>query len=102
MAEKITETIVLEVTGVDQRTYYPHGYSSAAETITTISLTHNKHGQDSALRSASITIPGNLPLGTRFKLTIEQIDEVTSATIHRGALPVIEDRKLIQGDGEIQ
>jgi len=102
MADKITETIVLEVTGVDQRTYYPHGWSKPAENITTISLTHNKGGQESVLRSASVTIPGNLPLGTRFKLTIEQIDEVTSATIHRGALPIVEDRKLIEGGEEIQ
>jgi len=102
MADKINDTIMLEVTGVDKRTYYPKGYSGDAETITTISLTHNKHGQDSALRSADITIPGNLPLGTRFKLTIEQVDEVTPATIHRGALPVIEDHKLIEGgDGGV-
>lgn len=95
--ERITEVIHLEVTGVDRRTYYPNGYSKPADTLTVITLNHNNNGSESALRSASISIPGNLPLGTRFKLTIEQVDEVTPATIHRGALPVIEDRKLIEG-----
>ena len=58
-------------------------------------------GMRDGLRSAAISIPGDLPLGTRFKLTVEQIDEVVSATIRRGALPTIEDDRLI-GDGEIQ
>lgn len=100
--EKISEVIVLEVTGVDQRTYYPHGYAKPAETLTTITLTHNASGTGS-LRRAEVTIPGNLPLGTRFKLTVEQVDDVTAATIHRGALPIVEDHRLIEGGGgEVQ
>jgi|SRR5579859_327699 len=98
MAKRITETITLEVTGVDQRTYYPNGYAKPTEVITQITLS----AKESPLRSASVTIPGNLPLGTRFKLTIEQVDDVTPATIHRGALPIIEDHKLIEGsDGGV-
>lgn len=99
MSEKITETVMLEVTGVSQQAYYPKGWAEPSETITKITLSHNAHGTDSVLRSASVTIPGNLPLGTRFKLTIEQIDEVTSATIHRGALPNVVDHKLVEGGG---
>ena len=98
MTTKITDTIVLEVTGVDRKTYYPNEYAKPAETQTFITLST---GRDT-LRTATISIPGNLPLGTRFKLTVEQIDDVTSATIHRGALPIIEDRKLIEGDGGVQ
>ena len=99
--DKITETIVLEVTGVDQRSYYPNGYNKPAQILTMIRLTHNAEGGD-GLRAATINIPGNLPLGTRFKVAIEQIDDVSAATIHRGALPVIEDAKLLAGEGEIQ
>ena len=98
MLQPITEEIVLEVTGVTRHTHYPKGYGGDSETLTMIKLSHNPHGT-AGLRSATITIPGDLPIGTRFKLTIEQADEVTAATIHRGALPIIDDSRQLKGTG---
>ena len=95
----ITDTMVLEVSGVKEQRHHPYGFSKPAENLTTILLTHNASDY-AAIRSASITIPGNLPIGTRFKVTIEQVDEVTSATIHRGALPIIDDSKQLMGASE--
>ncbi len=95
----ITETIVLEVTGVDKKTWYPNGYMKPGETLTMIKLTTNTGNQE-GLRSASVMIPGELPLGTRFKLTVEQVDDVTSATIHRGALPNIDESRYLKGSEE--
>ena len=92
----ITETIILEVTDVSTKTHYPMGYDKPSETLTMIRLCHNEGGRESN-RQADIVIPGNLPIGTRFKLNIEQVDEVTSATIHRGALPNIDESKLLRG-----
>ena len=98
----ITETIILEVTGVSKQTWYPNGYTKPSETLTMIQLTVNVSGQE-GLRSASVRIPGDLPLGTRFKLNIEQLDDVTAATIHRGALPIIDDSKQLRGtSGDVQ
>lgn len=102
MSQQITDTLVLEVTGVKDVVHHPYGYGKPSERLTTILLTHNA-GDYSAIRSASITIPGNLPIGTRFKVTIEQVDTVEAATIHRGALPVIDDSlQLKGGNDEIQ
>ena len=91
--EKINETIVLEVTSVDQRTHYPKGYGKPAERVTFITLEH-----DGPTRKAEIKIIGDLPLGTRFRVDIVQLDDVTPATIQRGALPVIEDKNLLPAD----
>ena len=93
MSEPITETIVLEVTEVSQRTWYPNGYSKPSERITLLQLQYQGE-----YRKAEIVIAGNLPLGTRFQLDIKQIDTVDSATIHRGALPTIEENKLLKGE----
>ena len=96
--DKITDEMILEGTGVKEQIHHPFGYGKPADKITTILLTHNT-GDYGVIRSASGTIPGNLPIGTRFKITIEQVDEVTSATIKRGALPnIIEDKLLVEGD----
>ena len=93
--DKITETIVLEVTNVDSKTWYPKGYGAPSERITLITLKH-----DGEYRKAEIKIAGNVPLGTRFKLEISQIDDVTPATIHRGALPIIEEANLLTGTAD--
>lgn len=89
----VEETIILEVTGVDRKTWYPNGYSNPPETLTMMRLSTG----DSGLRTAVLTIPGDLPLGTRFTLTVTQLDDVTAATIHRGALPIIDDSKKLKG-----
>lgn len=96
MTEPITETLVLEVTGVDKKTWYPRGYSEPSETLTMIKLSS---GDQDSIRRAEIAIPGDLPLGTRFKVTIKQADEVTAATIHRGALPIIDESRQLKGTG---
>ena len=95
MADPIVETIVLEVTEVQQKTWYPKGYSGKSERITLLTLTYSGE-----YRKAELTIAGNLPLGTRFQLDIKQIDEVTPATIQRGALPIIEDKNLLTGGND--
>ena len=94
-SEKITEQILLEVTEVSQKTWYPNGYGKGSERITIITLAY-----DGEYRKAEIKIAGNVPLGTRFELNIKQIDDVTPATIHRGALPIIEDKNLLAGGNE--
>lgn len=92
----ITETIVLEVTAVSKRTWYPNGYSKPSQELTMIRLATGGEG----IRSAEVSIPGDLPMGTRFKLVVEQIDEVTAPTIYRGALPIIDDSKQLAGSTE--
>lgn len=94
---KITETIIFEVTGVKQESYYPEGYAKPAKQLTMLKISANPQ-LNAGLRGGELALPGNLPLGTRFKVTLEQIDDVESATITRGALPNIVDRKLIEGE----
>jgi hypothetical protein len=92
----ITETLVCEVTNVEHNSRYLNGYSKPAVEFNSIELTG---GSDSGgiLRAAKITVPGELPIGTRFRVIIEQIDTVEPATIRRGALPNIVDEKLLDG-----
>lgn len=94
----VTETFVCEVNGVSRQQWYLHGYSKPATEYTAISMQQNTQGQTPAIRTCTITLPADLPIGTRFKVTVEQVDEVTAATIHRGALPIIDDRKQIEGE----
>ena len=85
----IIETFFTEVTGVSRQTRYLQGYGKPATEYTAISLSSELRGGDhSPIRTCAISLPGDLPIGTRFKVTVEQVDEITPATIHRGALPV--------------
>ena len=93
--EKIIDTLILEVTNCEEKSTRPNGWSKPAVDMTFITLKHR-----SDIRPAQIVIPGNLPIGTRFKMVVEQIDEVTCATIQRGALPIIEDRNLLAGGND--
>lgn len=93
----ITEILYGEVTRVENKTEYLNGYDKPPVKYTAINISSIKQDNQSGIRAASITIPGNLPCGVQFKITVEQIDEVTPATINRGALPIIKDSKLIEG-----
>lgn len=101
--QRITETFYAEVTRVERKSKYLNGYGHPPTEFTAISAKSVTTGDDEGLRGVQFTLPGDLPVGTRFKVVIEQVDEVTAATIHRGALPEIKDSKLIKGgDGGVQ
>jgi hypothetical protein len=98
MSNMVTETFVCEVNGVSRESKYLQGYGKPPTNYTAVSMEQSTQGQTEPIRSCRITLPADLPIGTRFKVTVEQVDEVTAATIHRGALPVIDDRKQIEGE----
>lgn len=97
----VTETFVCEVDGVSRQSRYLNGYGKPATEFVAVSLRAGNNGADGGpLRTCHISFPADLPIGTRFKVTVEQIDEVTTAVIHRGALPEIREYKQL--DGEVQ
>lgn len=88
MTSKIKDEMIVEVTEVEAKNDRLHGYDQPATKYRKLTLSGNGDIYN-AMRSAKVSIPGDAPIGTRFKLTIEQIDEVTPATIIRGAIPNI-------------
>ena len=85
----ITETMYGEVIGVERTERYLSGYGKPATVYTAVKI---KFGaEEKSLRAGYVTLPADLPIGTRFRLDITQVDEVTSATIHRGAVPRLEE-----------
>lgn len=93
----ITETLYGEVVGASRDTRYLEGYGKPPTVCTQVKIKFGDN--DNALRVAAVRIPGDLPIGTRFKLELSQVDEVTPATIHRGAIPRI-DAAIEGGDAK--
>jgi hypothetical protein len=93
--ERIKEELILEVTG--QRQAEQNDYSKIpVKTTRYVAITMNLNADSyGSKRSASITIPGNAPIGTRFKVTIEQVDDFNEVIIQRASLPPIQDGKLL-------
>lgn len=85
----ITETMYGEVTGIERTQSYLSGYGKPVTVYTKLKIKFGDN--DTSLRAAWVTVPADLPIGTRFRLTLEQVDEVTAATIHRGVIPQLEE-----------
>jgi hypothetical protein len=86
MANKIKDEIIVEVTEVKQKSEHLQGYDKPTTKFTEITMSSGGN-QYSGMRYATVRIAGDVPIGTRFRVIVEQVDEVTAATIFRGTLP---------------